>query len=64
MAHKDEKCLFCNSTPADLFGEEVWEVAKKKALEAGIRKCVRCGFEFYRTTCYCPRCSKNYSGID
>ena len=57
-------CELCHATPEDLFGKEVWEEACRRAKTAGTRKCVKCKFEFYRTTELCPLCGKDHSGID
>lgn len=64
MSYNEPSCELCQATPADLFGKDVWDELKKIAEAAGTRKCVQCGFEFYRTTCYCPKCSKDHSRID
>lgn len=64
MGYNEPSCNLCQSTPEDLFGVETWARMKREAEEAGTRKCVRCGFEFYRTTELCSLCGKDYSGID
>lgn len=64
MGYNEPSCNLCQSTPEDLFGFETWARMKREAEKAGTRECVQCRFVFYRTTCYCPKCGKDHSGID
>jgi hypothetical protein len=48
-----EGCAACHATPHDLFPD--WDEAVARAEAAGTAVCA-CGFEFYRTVDFCPKC--------
>jgi hypothetical protein len=44
----------CNSTPEDLFGAKEWQEKVAAAKAAGLAKCTKCNFVYYKTTDVCP----------
>lgn len=51
----DPNCKLCQATPKDIFPD--WDDATAQAEVAGLTKCKKCGFEFYRTVTSCPACN-------
>lgn len=59
--HKEPGCRLCATHPRDLFPD--WDQKLKEAERAGLAKCRKCKFEFYRTTDACPKCSTSIKPI-
>lgn len=56
----DPNCRLCNTTPGQLFGEDVWANMQATAEAAGLVACKNCEFKFYLTTDTCPACHQKY----
>ena len=53
------ECPQCEADIQDLLPDFFEKV--KKAEKAGLRTCLHCGFESYRTTDLCPKCGERFS---
>ena len=56
----DPNCRLCQADVRDLIPN--YDQLLDEALAAGLRICWKCGFEHYKTTNMCPRCSSIQNG--
>ncbi len=58
----DPDCDLCAVDAREAIGPELYDRKQAEAEEAGLHRCA-CGFEYYGTVSFCPRCSRNLPGV-
>lgn len=59
----DPECDLCAIDPREALGGERYDEKAAEAEAAGLHRC-ECGFEYYRTVSFCPKCHRNLPGAE
>lgn len=58
--HYEPSCELCNTDVREVLPD--YDRKKAEAEAAGEHDC-ECGFTYYKTTSFCPKCSRNLPGV-